>query len=142
MRVVIVPSFKKPEITKKLLDELLRDITYLAMAIKTKSSVLYSDVLRELSEILPYPLVRKLDEKLPITLCWQDVYYPSTETKELLFKKLLETTVSDLQYIVDEFSKFFKIKLPNIEHPINLYLEGKITEPTILLNRLRELCRT
>lgn len=140
MRIILLPTFKKPEITVKLTSELLRSITYLAMAIKTKSSVLYSNTLIELSEILPYPLVRKLDERLPISLCWQDVYYPSMKTKELIFKKLCETTASDLQFIIDEFSRFFNISLPNIEYLIQSYLKGEITEPTILLNRLREAC--
>jgi len=128
MRIVILPSFKKPEITRKLLKDLPYHIYLIVLSARNRAYRLYAAELIELSEKLPYPIIHNLDEKLGVTLSWKHLQYHTTETKEALAKKMLSLKPSDFQLIVDEFSKFFNIKLPNIEDIIEDFLENRIDE--------------
>lgn len=127
-RIIIIPSFKKLEITSRLLAHLAHHIYYIVVAKKRGAYRLYANELIFLSEKLPYPIIRKLDEKLGISLAWENAYHPSIERELLLARKLRELTPSDIQSIVSEFVSYFDLLPRNIEEEVRNYLQGRITE--------------
>ena len=140
-RIVFITETKSKPMVEFLLAQLKKELSRIIIVRKWRSACeSYAALLMRLSELLPYPIIRNLDEKLGITLAWNYATKPSIETKSVLMRKIQELKPSDIQSILDEFAQYFNISLPNIEDIIQLYLEGKIGERelTELINsRLR-----
>ena len=150
-----------------LLEQTPRELTYaltialqnLAEAKKRMAYEEYRKYLLEISRsLLPYPIVRDIDEKLGISLAWQIELFPEAEnvleSRAKLARKLQELTPSDFQEIVNKTTEYINaqaprlnieppdinIEPPDIKEPIELFLRGEI-DSTSLLRRLNARLR-
>jgi len=128
-RIIFIPEIRAPRAAFRVLFHVVRKAVHDISIIKKRNACdAYAKYIIRFSEIMPYPMIRNLDEKLGISLAWKSEIEPSIKTKLLLIRKLRELTPSDIQSIINEYSAFFNIPGPTVEDVIASYLKGELTE--------------
>lgn len=145
-RIIIIPP-RNRVLGEKLLPELRDCIFDLVLAMEFHDEYTYMKALVKLSQILPYDIVRKFDEKLGISLAWElyreverrrifelprDVVFHFPEFRELrsrLLSKLHDLKPEVIKEILDEFSSYFNLNIDAafIKRIIQDYLANRMS---------------